>query len=708
MKNARKFTAAVIAVLMIALCSCGGNAGTSVTTGEKVGNTDAEPVSATAELLSDPADDSKTPSGDFEMTTEDGSFTNEGNVYTVTAAGKYTLSGSLPEGQIVVDAGEDDEITLVMSGASVTCSTDAPVKVVSAGEVKAKAADGSYNVVTDARTGSPESASESDDNPDAAIWADCDLKLDGEGTLIVSSTYDNGVKSKDDLKIKEITLKVTAPGNALKGNDSVTVESGALTLISTASDGIKTSNTDVSKKGKQKGTVSIQGGQVDVYSFCDGISAAYNAEISGEAVLNVFTSSYAGEAAESGDEVYLIVPKSVYSQSDGYYAYLYNDDDGAGVWIGFEYETMVYSGRTASYYGLKAILPAGYSNVIFAITDSGAEPSAENCRAATSGGAVNRGMNSFLISSVSDGSVTGDWTQLSSGSGSSEKTTYSSKGIKAYNEVIITGGAVTVYAKDDGIHANADGKLENGERALGNITVSGGSVTITSADDGMHADGALIISGGTVNVAESHEGLEANVITVSGGTTFVYGNDDGINATKGASTPLVNITGGYLDVTTPSGDTDGIDSNGNITMSGGFVIVKGGSSSGMVAGSVDVDGTITVTGGTIIALGGICETPASGSVNVYASSGTSFREGDYELTDSSGNTIASFTLKSSYSSFWIASEELGLNGSYTLTSPSGSVASWTQTSSSVGTSGMGGGGFGGGGFGGGGRPGGRR
>ena len=95
--------------------------------------------------------------------------------------------------------------------------------------------------------------------PGAAIWAACDLKLTGKGTLIVSTDYDNGIKSKDDLSVKNVTLKVTAKGNALKGNDSIEVKSGSLYLVSTVSDGVKTVNSDVSSKGNQRGTITFSG-----------------------------------------------------------------------------------------------------------------------------------------------------------------------------------------------------------------------------------------------------------------------------------------------------------------------------------------------------------------------------------------------------------------------------------------------------------------
>ena len=689
----RIFAFLLIFTLLCTACGAGvqTNAGAS-STAAATGDSTAAPAQDSAETLTDPTDRSRETTEDFSVTTEAGEITPDGSVYTIAAAGEYTLSGALSDGQIVVDAGDEDEIKLILDNAAISCSTGAPILIQNAAEVTVKAAEDSYNTVTDLRTGSADGVEE-----DAAIYAACDLKLSGRGTLIVETAFDNGVKSKDDLSVKNLTLKVTATGNALKGNDSVTIKSGNLILISTASDGVKTENTDVSSKDKQRGTVSITGGQVDIYAACDGISAAYNVEISEEetCTVNIYTASYAdvGTAA-AGAETYLIVPGSLYSETCDYYAYLYNDDDSDGLFVQCVYETMVYSGRTG-YYGLVFRIPDGYRNILFHIVTRGAAPDGTNYKASTTGETVNTAMNGYLLTSVSGDTAYGDWVQITSG-GNSSKTTYSAKGIKAENEIIVDAGTVTIHAGDDGLHANGGMALENGAEGLGNITVNGGSVTVTSADDGMHADNALTINGGTVTVVESHEGLEANVITLNGGTTYVYADDDGLNACKGAATPMVIINGGYAEIRTPSGDTDAIDSNGSFLMTGGTVLVLGGTQMGGMAGSVDTDGTVTVTGGTIVALGGICQTPQSGSVNTYVSNGTSFPSGEYRIADASGNTIFSFTLSGSYSSCWIASDAFALNGSYTVEKDGSTFLSWTQSSQTSGDAGnYGFGGFGG-------------
>ncbi len=181
--------------------------------------------------------------------------------------------------------------------------------------------------------------------------------------------------------------------------------------------------------------------------------------------------------------------------------------------------------------------------------------------------------------------------------GSSEKAESSAKGLKADNQITISGGTIDIAAYDDAIHANNDETLENGASPLGNITISGGDMTLVASDDGIHADGTLTISGGNILVEESWEGVEGNIINVTGGETIAYAEDDAVNSSKS-----LNVTGGFMfGAVGNSGDCDGIDSNGTITVNGGTLIGCGPASE--MAAAYDCDGSITVKSGTLIAFG---------------------------------------------------------------------------------------------------------
>lgn len=648
MINLKKVNKSCVAAVILAMCLMTSGCGSqNYTTNNK--NTDTTVTSSitaqdTNVTHADDADNYKTEiTGEFSITSTDGStITQNDSIYTITQAGEYTVTGLLSEGQIVVNADDNAEITIVLNGTSITCSNGSPIYIKNVDNVKIKSEENTYNCIVDARA-------ESDDNPDnsssengnAAIYAACDLKLVGKGALSVTGNYNNGIQSKDDISIKNVTIKVNAVNNAIKGNDEVAIESGEIIAISRKGDGIKTSNSSLSTKGKQKGNVIISSGNIDIYAACDGIDAAYGVDVSGDGNLNIYTDTY-----------------SDYSEA----------------------VAAVNSGSSASSVGTPPDMNNAQNN-----GNMGNPPDMNNSSS-------NSGNNPDMKGNFGGGNRAANGIPGNNSSGNSSKKSYSTKGIKAESEINISGTAINISSTDDGIHANSDsGVLETGEDGKGIISISGGTITISTGDDGIHADKELNITDGYINVLTSYEGLEAITINISGGQSFVYAADDGINACTGdgTSTPLINITGGYVDVTTGSGDTDGIDSNGSYTQSGGMVLVKGGSSSGQVSGSIDVDGNITITGGTCVALGGICETPVN-SVNAYVFSSVSFNAGSYSVKDSSGNEIISFTLNNSYSNGWICTSALTTNTEYTLYCDGSSLTNWTQSAGTMGASNAGG------------------
>ena len=173
--------------------------------------------------------------------------------------------------------------------------------------------------------------------------------------------------------------------------------------------------------------------------------------------------------------------------------------------------------------------------------------------------------------------------------GGSYQITADGHAIAGKDSIAIAGGSFVLQAGKDGLHAeNSD------DETKGSLYIADGSFTITVRDDAVHAETLLQIDGGSFSITAA-EGLEATYIRINGGDIQISASDDGVNAARKSSayTPTFEMNGGTLTVKMGAGDTDGIDSNGNIVINGGTISVTGNS-------TFDYDGTATYNGGTII------------------------------------------------------------------------------------------------------------
>lgn len=282
------------------------------------------------------------------------------------------------------------------------------------------------------------------------------------------------------------------------------------------------------------------------------------------------------------------------------------------------------------------------------------------------------------ITSTKDDDDTKGWIHIAGG------TTTIHAGddaLSAINDVITTGGTVDLTATDKGINAgryilNADGQVridadDDGLHSDGALSLSGGVLDVTAQDDGVHAEVAAVLDGAKLTVLNSEEALEAGLITISDGELNLTSADDGINASgsttveeglaaaqeenetsqrpeSGGGGPMETSTGEQLNI---SGGTivvnaggDGLDSNGDATISGGSVTVFGPTNDGN--GSLDTNGDLTVTGGELWAIGssGMAEAPSTSSAQGWVQANVDVQAGEeVRVSDASGGTVA--TLK---------------------------------------------------------------
>lgn len=165
----------------------------------------------------------------------------------------------------------------------------------------------------------------------------------------------------------------------------------------------------------------------------------------------------------------------------------------------------------------------------------------------------------------------------------------SGSALEAHDAVEIADGTINVTDSNDGIHAE-----DSDDDSVGYVYICGGTINITAADDAIHGTTVVQIDDGniTLNAAEC---IEGTYIQINGGDINIEASDDGINAAykSNSYTPTFEINDGTVTINMGQGDTDGVDSNGNIYVNGGTLDISGQS-------TFDYDGTAEYNGGTII------------------------------------------------------------------------------------------------------------
>ena len=571
----------------------------------------------------------------------------DGDTITITEEGTYILSGSLTNGQIVVEA-ENAKVQLVLDNADISCETSAAIYVKDADKVFITTTDGSTNTVCT----SGEFEAIDDNNIDAAIFSKSDLTLNGAGSLEVTCGNGHGIVSKDDLVITSGEYVVDAGKHALSGKDSVRIAGGTFDLTA-GRDGIHSENTDE----EEKGFVYIENGSFTITSDGDGIDASYVVEI----VDGSFDIT-AGGGYENGE---------VHTDNDmmgGFGNMGGQMQDGSTGEGNAPSDMTPPDGSTGDGNAPSGMTPPDGStsegNAPSGMTPPDGSTGEENAPSGTTSPDGNNGTDSTTTTSATASSTD---TAETSDSDSSTST----KGIKADGALQILGGDYNINSADDAFHTNST------------LEIRDGNMEIATGDDGMHADDALVISDGDINITESYEGIEGLTITIDGGNISIVSSDDGLNAAGGADSSgfggmgtdmfasnddiWIEINGGYLYVLAGG---DGVDSNGNLTINGGEVYIDGPSDGGNSAIDYGDNAAAYINGGTVVAVGSsdmVEAFEASSEQAVMSVSVSAGSAGDeIKLLDSDGNELISFTAAKTYDAVIISTADLAQGETYTL------------------------------------------
>lgn len=586
--------------------------------------------------------------------------TVDGNVITITSGGTYIISGTLTEGQLVVDA-DDEKVQLVLDNADITCATSAAIYVKSAGKTFITLAEGSENILMN----TAEFEAIDDNNIDAVIFSKDDLALNGSGTLTINSENGHGIVSKDDLKITGGTYNITAASHALSGKDSVRIAAGTFNLVS-GKDGIHSENADDSSKGY----VYIAGGEFTVDSTGDGIDASNIVQID-DGTFDIT----AGGGVENSTKTH---EDNMVGGPGG----------GNGPQMGEAPSEKPSGEAPQGDPGNNSSENSGSDNSSSDSSSSDiATPPEKPSEEASSGNPPQGGPGEDSENNSADNSSDRETppekpdsnTNQAAGTEQSESDTSdsdsaSTKGIKADGRLYINGGTFTINSADDSVHSNSA------------VTINDGTYTLTTGDDGVHSGEAVEINSGTITISESYEGLEGLTVTINDGDIDITSSDDGINAaggneemgfgrmgndsTENTSTDemWMEINGGYIHVLAGG---DGIDSNGDIAVNGGEVYIDGPSDNGNSAIDYGDRSACYINKGTVVAIGssGMAEDISDDSDQqvMLVKLDSQKEAGEVILTDSDGNEIITYTALKAYDCVIISAKDLEAGQTYTLT-----------------------------------------
>ncbi|MBU5434992.1 carbohydrate-binding domain-containing protein [Pseudoflavonifractor sp. MSJ-37] len=460
----------------------------------------------------------------------------EGGRITIREEGTYLLSGILTEGQVIVDAGEEDKVQLVLDGADITSASSAAIYCKSADKVFLTTAEGTEDHLSNG--GTFEAIDEND--IDAVVFSKCDLTLNGSGSLTVDSPAGHGIVSKDELTVGGGTYAVTAASHGLAGKDDVAIAGGSFTIIS-GKDAIHADHGE----DTDKGFLYIADGAFDLTAQGDGLSASGDLQIDGGESTIVTGGGSAAADMKTGDRM----------------------DPGMGGGPG---------GQRPQMDGTAGTPPTGAPQ---SPEDAQQPPEGPGQTQPVDDDLATEGETAETAEEAADSTsrkgIKSDGALLVTAGTFSLDTEDDS--VHAGGDVTIGGGDWTIRAGDDGIHSDAGVWIGGGAFAIPycdegiegrTVTIDGGTFDITSCDDGINA--AAKDSGNAPGQAD-----ESCVITINGGSITIVSDGDSID-----SNGSLTVNGGTLELTCNGNGNTAIDIDGTYTNNGGDVTTNDGSENG--------------------------------------------------------------------------------------------------------------------------------
>lgn len=542
MSYRRKKLLALFCATALSMTAVAGCTGTKSSTGNVVSSeteTNAEETSAQSEAGTFSSADMFTErdlagtyeeSGAVYVTLSDDGITGEtdgvainGQMVTITAEGTYIFSGTLSEGQIVVDA-DNAKVQIVFDNVDITCASSAAVYVKSAEKVFVTLAEGSQNTLRN----TDEYVAIDDNNIDAVIFAKSDLTLNGTGSLTIISAEGHGIVSKDDLKITGGTYDITAAGHALSGKDSVRIADGTF-ILTAEKDGIHAENAD----DEEKGYIYIADGDFTITSDGDGMDASNIVQIE-DGTLDITAGGGAANSLKT-----------------------HESDVPGGPGGGMPQNGEKPDGESMPQMGEK---PDGENMPQDTTTDE----SGTSTKGIKAGGGMYLNGGTYQIDSADDSIHSNANITIADG-------TYTlatgDDGVHADDALTVNGGTITVTESYEGLEGLT-------------VTINDGTIDITARDDGINTAGGtdqsgfgtfgdhfkgmdsaddeteettdnemwMELNGGYIHILAGGDGVDSNGdLTINGGEIYIDGpSDNGNSAIDYGDRSSAYVNGGTL------------------------------------------------------------------------------------------------------------------------------------------------------------------